>query len=84
MLPQRVEHSSGKICWLPHMLKCNSCSQELSTPGSRYCICRKIYVIKSYTYTENDNSSGVKCLTDVKSTRFRSKLDSSCGFSYTE
>ena len=28
-----VEYSIGEICWLPHTLKCNSSSQEVSTPG---------------------------------------------------
>ena len=30
-----VEHSSWETCWMPHTLKCNSSSLELSTPGTR-------------------------------------------------
>ena len=38
----------------------------------------------SFTYAESDNGSEVRYPIDVKSDRFQSQLDVSCGSSYTE
>ena len=43
-----------------------------------------VYVKKSFNYAKNDDVSGVRYPTDLKSAGFRSQLEASRGSSHTE
>ena len=61
------------------MLKCNSSSNELSTP-----VADNVYLKSSFACTENDDVSGVRYPTDIKSVRFHSCLEASHRSNHTE
>ena len=77
MLPPRG--LSTRMGNLPHTLKCNSYSSDLSSPvADNVYVKRYMSKKKSFTYDENYHGSG------VKSAGFRSRFEVRRGLSHTE